>query len=358
MLVNVSRLGKSGTGMWQYSINFLDVLSRLGVLSGIICSCEHEARLKGYEVELILVPSWVTNTSRVSQLRPLLWFLYSFWLSVKLSFRSTKDTLVSTTHHAVPFIKNQVITIHDLRPYDYPDSIMQKVYFHLLLPRALMHCNHILTVSECVKGKIANYYNYPAECISVIYNAVDTNVFSACTEKKGYLLAVGASWRHKNIDSLLKFSDTWIEDYDLVIIAGHTDYVRMLKNYVEMKNLDGKVSFRHNVAFSDLITLYQHASALIYPSLDEGFGIPPIEALSCLTPVVVSDIPIFHEVLSDAALYVNPNVADSWIRIFSVLGSSAYSSRAWQQKALYCASKYNKKLMSSMVSAWLKRISL
>lgn len=358
MLVNLSRLGKSGTGMWQYSINFLNVLSKLGILSGIICSEEHEARLKSYQVELILVPSWVANTSKISRLRPLFWFVYSFWLAAKLSLRRTKSMLVSTTHHALPFLSNQVITVHDLRPYDYPDSRLQRIYFHWLLPLALRRCRHILTVSEAVRSKISAYFACPADKISVIYNSVDTTAFAACQQKENYLLAVGASWRHKHIDSLLKVSDMWSSRYYLVIVAGETDYVADLKSYVKQNALDDRVTFRHGVPFSELIALYQHAAALVYPSLDEGFGIPPVEALSCLTPVIVSDIPVFHEVLSDAALYVQSDNLDSWQQAFISLSSPTFCSDDWHQKAISCANKYNLQLMSSMVSAWLKRMSI
>jgi len=356
MIVNLSRLGKSGTGMWQYSTNFLDTLSKVGMLSGIVCSKEHEERLHSYNVELVLVPEWVANTSRVSRFRPLLWFVYSFWLALRLLIRSDKQTVVSTTHHVLPFLRNQVITIHDLRPYDYPDSRLQWVYFHWLLPRALWRCRHVLTVSGTAQSKISQYFDYPSDKISVIYNAIDTSAFTACHDKENYLLAVGASWRHKRIDALLNVSALWALEYRLVIVAGRTDYVEELKTYVLKNNLEHKVSFRHEVSFSELIHLYQHASALVYPSRDEGFGIPPVESLSCLTPVIVSDIPVFHEVLSDAAIYVQPDEPESWRDAFSMLSSPLLRSAEWKAKAMACANKYNRNLMSGMVSNWLMRM--
>ena len=351
-IVNLARLGGSGTGMWQYSTKFLDALSKMGMLSGIICSKEHEERLRSYNVKLVLVPEWVANTSRVSRLRPLLWFVYSFWLAMKLSSRRTKSTVVSTTHHGLPFLKNQVITVHDLRPYDYPDSRLQHIYFHWLLPKALRRCQHILTVSESVRDKIADYFSYPMNSISVIYNAIDTTAFSACQKKDNYLLAVGASWQHKNIDSLLKVSELWSSRYHLVIVAGRTDYVNTLQSYVQQHHLEDKVSFRHEVPFGELINLYQHASALVYPSLDEGFGIPPVEALACLTPVIVSNIPVFHEILGDAAIYVDPEDVQSWELAFTQLPQRV----AWGQKALACAQKYNPGLMSQMICSWLAKM--
>ncbi|EAM3799857.1 glycosyltransferase family 4 protein, partial [Salmonella enterica] len=76
--------------------------------------------------------------------------------------------------------------------------------------------------------------------------------------------------------------------------------------------LKDKVTFLHEVSFNELKILYSKAYALVYPSIDEGFGIPPIEAMASNTPVIVSDIPVFHEVLTNGALYVNPDDEKSW----------------------------------------------
>ncbi len=78
-----------------------------------------------------------------------------------------------------------------------------------------------------------------------------------------------------------------------------------LQQMVVDLELKDKVTFLHEVSFNELKILYSKAYALVYPSIDEGFGIPPIEAMASNTPVIVSDIPVFHEVLTNGALYVN-----------------------------------------------------
>ncbi|MBS9423353.1 glycosyltransferase family 4 protein [Photorhabdus caribbeanensis] len=352
LIINLSRLGKSGTGMWRYSLNFLDALSSQGLVSGIICAREHVDKLEKYGVKLIAVPNWVANSSHISHIRPVLWFLYSYWLAFLLRTKFGKETIVSTTHHTLPFLSNQVITVHDLRPYHYPDSYLQQFYFRCLLPQALPRCKHLLTVSNTVRQQISNTFDFPQDKISVIYNSVDTNAFKPYSEKKGYLLAVGASWRHKNIDSLLKAHQIWFKQFRLVIVCGHTDYVDEMKQYVVDSQLSNAVSFHHNVPFNELQKLYAEASALVYPSLDEGFGIPPIEALACLTPVIVSDIPVFHEVLGDAAIYVKPDNLESWKQAFLQLNSH----QDWYEKAMFCANKYNLNMMKMAIRNWISRM--
>lgn len=358
MIVNLSRLGKSGTGMWQYSIKFVDELHKLNQLSGIVCSEENVNKVQGYGVKLVVVPNCVSNTSKISLIRPLLWFFYSYFLAFRLKLLSKQCTVVSTTHHALPFYRNQVITVHDIRPYYYPDSFFQKIYFHFVLPRALKRCKHIITVSYTVKDKIHKVFGCPAQKISVIYNAIDTMLFSPRHEKENYLLAVGASWKHKNIDTLLNVANIWKNDYKLIVIAGRTRYVDELKDYIANNDLGKHISVQHEVPIEKLVEYYQNASALVYPSIDEGFGIPPIEALSCLTPVIVSDIPVFKEVLSDVAIYVKPKSYDSWCSAFTKLSSEVMRSNEWKMKAEDCSKKYSLDLMRNMIAQWLEKLKI
>ncbi|EDW4473067.1 glycosyltransferase family 4 protein, partial [Salmonella enterica subsp. salamae] len=131
-------------------------------------------------------------------------------------------------------------------------------------------------------------------------------------EKENYFLAVGASWPHKNIHSFIKNKKIWSDSYNLIIVCGRTDYAISLQQMVVDLELTDKVTFLHEVSFNELKVLYSKAHALVYPSIDEGFGIPPIEAMASNTPVIVSDIPVFREVLTNGALYVNPDDEKSW----------------------------------------------
>lgn len=354
MIVNVSRLGKQGTGMWQYSLKFIQSIHILSKLEGIICAESHADFFSKYGCSIIAVPNSVTNTSKTSLFRPLLWLLYSYYLSFKLFFKTRGKMIVSTTHHGLPLISNQTITIHDLRPYNYPDSFMQKIYFKYLLPGLLKRCHHVLTVSRAVKKQIAECYSYPLDRISVIYNSIDIKEFCDDQEKQPFLLAVGASWKHKNIHTLFNAHSLWQDKYRLIIICGRTKYADLLQQCIVSLGLQNVVELRHEVSFSELKSLYTTASALIYPSIDEGFGIPPIEAMASGTPVIVSDIPVFHEVLGDAAIYVSPESLESWENAFTVLqkNSHEFVNRGKEQIKLYDEAN-----MSRMIAEWLKKVS-
>lgn len=355
MILNLSRLGKSGTGMWQYSIKLLDALHELNQLEGIICAQMHEEFFKKYNCLIFTVPDWVSNTSKISKLRPILWFLYSFIMYFRLKKKLLGKNILSTTHHYLPFFKNQIITIHDLRPYFYPDSLLQKIYFRYLLSRNIGKLLHILTVSETVKDQIALSYGVSKDKISVIYNAIDISEFQFKEEDNNnrFLLAVGASWKHKNIHTLLENYQTWINKYRLVIVSGETEYADYLKLKAEELGIINSIDFLHGISFSKLKELYASASALVYPSLDEGFGIPPLEAFASGTPAIVSQIPVFVEILEDCAIYVDPNSAESWIDAFKKLEDA--NDQDFEGLRKY-AEKYDLNNMKSMFINFTKKL--
>ncbi|SQJ20842.1 protein RfbU [Salmonella enterica subsp. enterica serovar Heidelberg] len=133
MIVNLSRLGKSGTGMWQYSIKFLTALREIADVDAIICSKVHADYFEKLGYAVVTVPNIVSNTSKTSRLRPLVWYVYSYWLALRVLIKFGNKKLVCTTHHTIPLLRNQTITVHDIRPFYYPDSFIQKVYFSLFI---------------------------------------------------------------------------------------------------------------------------------------------------------------------------------------------------------------------------------
>lgn len=349
MIVNLSRLGKSGTGMWQYSIKFLAALKEKTKIDAIICSKVHADYFCNLGFDVITVPNIVSNTSKTSRVRPLLWFAYSYWLAMRVLFKFGNVKLVCTTHHSIPLLRNQTITIHDIRPFYHPDSFIQKLYFRVLLKLSVKSCQHILTVSNTVKNSIAETYKVDKNKIFVIYNCINKTDFLQKKDKENYYLAVGASWPHKNIHTFIDNNHLWSDSHELFIVCGRTAYAIHLENLVVSLNLSNKVKFVHDISFDELRVLYSEAYALIYPSIDEGFGIPPIEAMASNTPVVVSDIPVFREVLADAAIYVNPHDAISWKNALESISRLPDNLSRFDS----CVIKYDFENMKNMVENWL-----
>lgn len=356
MIINLCRIGKQGTGMWQYSLKVVNILAQKKLIDAIICCRENKNFFEKYNCELILVPSWVSNTTKINKFRPILWLLYSYYLTIGLFLKYKNKMILTTTHHTLPFYKNQIVTIHDVRPYFYPDSLLQKIYFRLLLKKNIKKLPHVLTVSNAVKEKISEIYHYPMRNIHVVYNSVERSDFlhEKNITKERYILCVGANWKHKNIDSLIKNYKAWVDNYRLIIVCARTSYHEYLNKLVCDYDIEGKVEFKHDVTFEQLKELYAKATVLVYPSIDEGFGIPPIESMASGTPAIVSNIPVFHEILNDAAIYVEPFQYESWVSAFSVL-SNNYDRYVEVGKTK--AAEYSVAHMSIMMSSVLQEIA-
>jgi len=136
-----------------------------------------------------------------------------------------------------------------------------------------------------------------------------------------FLLMVGARYRHKNVGEVLDMAQFWKQDFRLVITSCGGGYRRTLEQKVSALGLTNRVEFKDYLSGDELLRLYQGASALLYPSLWEGFGIPPLEALACGTPVIASDIPVHREVLGEAAQFVKPGDRQGWAAAFQSLAS-------------------------------------
>jgi glycosyltransferase involved in cell wall biosynthesis len=233
--------------------------------------------------------------------------------------------VLSSTHHVLPLRKHQVVTVHDIRPYYYPDTWVQRLNFHFVLPRALKGCDGVLTVSEATKKLLVSVYGLEPGGVFVVPNSVDSEFFSPCTTRSEreapYLLSVGSTWKHKNVGELLQMYRCWATKYRLKIVAGAGQYLESLKKMSAVLGIRDRVEFLTDVPATRLRSLYQDCSAFVYPSVMEGFGLPPLEAMSCGRPVIVSDIPLFRELYGGAPIFVRLGDVASWNQAFLDLGS-------------------------------------
>jgi glycosyltransferase involved in cell wall biosynthesis len=307
MIINASRIGAQGTGLYNFTKSVIHCLNRRVTNLSILAADMVDF---GSQVKKVPMPDWVTMTPKVSIIRPILWYIY-----VNLFINKNISYLLSTTHHPIPGIKHQIITIHDLRLLYYPDNFGQYIYFKIILKKQLKNMDAIFTVSHQTKKMIQKHYNFDPERIFIIPNCVDTSIFTPGSPSKEtsekYLLSVGATWQHKNIQEIINNSDLWADKYNLKIVAGRGTYRKYLTELVNTLNLTDKVEFINYVSLQELVSLYQKATALIYPSKMEGFGIPPLEAMACGIPVILSDIPVFQENFQDIPIYIALNNKNS-----------------------------------------------
>lgn len=224
----------------------------------------------------------------------------------------------------VLFRKKGIInTIHDMGAWDSADSmtLFQKLYWRFTYRISAKVSEKIITVSEFSKGRINKILKYPIDKIFVIYSAVfdeiveniDSN-FQILEKKyklpKKYIMTLSTIEPRKNMELLLSaFSDIQDSvDYDLVLV-GRKGW--KMEEIIEKYNHSERIHITGFVSDEDVSIIYRNAICFVFPSLYEGFGLPPIEALSLGTPVISSDAASLPEILMDRAQYFKSNDKDN-----------------------------------------------
>ena len=228
-----------------------------------------------------------------------------------------------------------IVTIHDMTPKRYPEKVFLKkkmeIFWTLKEYVAVRQAEVILTVSEHSKREIARYYGFRAGRIRTISegpNAIFKSLprdgrFAGALGRyqldpsQRYLLYVGGISPHKNLKGLARAyfevsSDPAFSDVKLLVVGEYqkdsflSDY-SSLRELVDRLDRDGKVIFTGYVDDVDLVYLYNGASLFVFPSLQEGFGLPGVEAMACGTPVAASNRGSLPEVLGEAGRFFDPN---------------------------------------------------
>lgn len=314
IVINSSRVGnaKGGMGAFSEAVVRCFMEQKLPIL--LIRPSESTVP----EAPGVVVPAFLGMTKGVSYLRPLLWLLYA-----KCFFPKNGAGVLGTTHHVVPGIRRQIVTVHDLRPYFLPSSIFQRIYFrHLLAPR-LRQIDGVLTPSEATKSLLVRTFGLSPSKVFVVPNAVDISRFENAMiiprPVHPFLLMVGALFSYKNAEEVIRCHDLWSDRYCLKIVTTRNSYAKYLQKLTNENRILDRVEFIFDPLDATLASLYKSASALVYPSLMEGFGLPPLEAMASGTPAVVSDIPVFREIYGDSAIFVDLGSKASWAQAFSQL---------------------------------------
>ncbi|MGA6096854.1 glycosyltransferase family 4 protein [Stutzerimonas marianensis] len=231
--------------------------------------------------------------------------------------RHGSPPLVSLCNTAPLAYGNQIATHHDINYVRHPNSYspLFRTTYRYLTPLLLKRIKALITVSEFSRGEIASHYRYPKERICVVPNAVDARFqpFAAQAYRSGttpYLLAVSSPSAHKNfarmVAAFLRLDG--LDDVELRIVG---DSNRVFSGSVYTPQSSKRIRFLGRLSDEELVEAYQGAAAFVFPSLYEGFGIPPLEAQACGCPVIAARAASIPEVLRDSALYFDPlDVAD------------------------------------------------
>lgn len=252
--------------------------------------------------------------------------IYNPLEQLELFFRIPSADIFWSPHFTVPILpvkaKKRVVTVHDMYHLRHSSEFSGAALWYLRrLFKRVSTSDRIITVSEFSKSEIRELTATPADKIEVIHNGVDTSFFSEAINDEyraelpsEYLLYVGNVKPHKNLKTLVRgFKRVVAENNDIkLVLAGKRDGFISgdpeLRDMVEeSEELSEKIVFTGFIQEEHLATLYAGARALIFPSVYEGFGLPPLEAMASGIPVAASDAASIPEVCGDAALYFDPH---------------------------------------------------
>ncbi len=224
--------------------------------------------------------------------------------------RARNELIVNLTSTGPMWHRPQISTHHDITYVRHPDSFSAKfrALYSFLVPRVIASSDALITVSEFSRGELASHFGVPPTSFEVIGNGVDER-FRPRTEgsRPGlpYFLAVSSPNAHKNFRRMLAAFERFSEqtpDIELLVVGSQKpSFSRQ-----EYNQPGPRVKFLGRIDDDELIRLYSEALAFVFPSLYEGFGIPPLEAQQCGCPVIAEIAASMPEVLRDSALYFDP----------------------------------------------------
>lgn len=242
--------------------------------------------------------------------------------------------LMHFTHFNAPIFyrRPSIVTIHDLTISYYPGkknkSFLKKLAYHLTIRSAVSHAKKIITISENSKKDLIKLMKTPEEKIEVIYQGVgeefkviDDQARLNKTIKKynlgdDFLLYTGV-WRyHKNLPNLIKAFHVMRTEFNLpnlkLAITGKEDpYYPEVKETIKELGETNNIILTGLISEDELLDLYNAATIYTFPSLYEGFGLPPLEAMACKTPVAASEVSSIPEVCGKGnAVFFDPENAD------------------------------------------------
>ena len=318
--ITAEALNIGGAGIGTYTHNLIKNLNKINKIHTYLIECENEDVFPNLDKIIISNPF-----DKISKL-----YLWHPYLSIKLNSQNYDLDIIHSLNQGPAFFKlkkqKYIITIHDILPIVFPKVRPFKVFlvYKFLLPRTLKTSDKIIADSNSTKNDLITYFNIPEEKIRVILLAADEK-FKSLNNKETkevkykyhlnfpFILYVGGLAVHKNIPALIKafykVKKKGIQ-HKLVITGRKRWKYKEIFEMIAKLNLQNEVIFTGYVSDGDLPALYNAADLFVYPSLYEGFGLPPLESMACGTPVITSNTSSLPEVVGDAGIMVDPYDVD------------------------------------------------
>jgi glycosyltransferase involved in cell wall biosynthesis len=319
-------------GIGTYIRNLLLQLARLDRQTEFVLICRPEDRetLASLGENFRPVPETAGNYSVAEQVK------------IPLALRREGVTLFHAPHYVLPPLVTcrSVVTIHDCIHLMFPQYLTNR--FALAFARssiaiAARRAIRVLTVSESSKRDILRFVDVPPGKIDVIYNSYDERFAIEPREEDvvrvreryqlhdPFVLYAGNVKPHKNLERLIEAFDLvrarGLDRLKLVLIGDEISKYAALRRAVHQHRLHKHVRFLGYMPYETLAVMYRLAGVFVFPSLYEGFGLPPLEAMASGTPVVTSNVSSLPEVAGNAAVLVDPYdpeaIADAIYRVLT-----------------------------------------
>lgn len=313
ILINASVAGHVENGLLVYSREMLKELLPLARNAGheVSLLIPRGSILEEMDVEKVYLPAICGAQRKRSLLSPVCRLVYNLFV-LPLVARKFDVVYSTTPHGALWGCTPQILTLHDLNALQFPrQHRFQYWYMRLCLPLLLRHSRKIVSISNTTKDLLAKDFGVAEGKMSVVYNGCSEGfrpIDGAATRVelkygvRDYILACGVSFPHKNIRFLVEnyanLPQALRLKHPLAVVGVNTDsYAQSLMQYAATLPCAGAIKFLGMVPSEDLAAIYSAARVLVFPTLAEGFGMPPIEALRCGTPCLVSNLQILRETL-------------------------------------------------------------
>lgn len=235
-------------------------------------------------------------------------------------------------------VKNRIGTIHDLIPLETFDSVMSTLYYRRNI-RAMLDIPNIIVTTEIMKKKLTQEHHYSGHVFLVpygyakVFNSISSNnnlIPFKREDNKHYILSVSSDHPRKNLKIFPPVMDMLGQSFKLIRIG---------------PPVPGSITFDH-LSSELLAPIYRSCDVMVFPSLDEGFGIPMIEAFASGIPVAASDISVFREIGGEAVEFFDPNkpheIVEAVRRIMANI--ERYKEKSLERAKLYSPELFAKRM--------------
>lgn len=326
ILVNALQFSPDGAGISKYSHKLSELMIKNNPNVDILCRKDMVDKFKNKErlIPVDVKKSWDRIITE----------------QIKLLKLYNKYDIVHFLDYATPVLYKgkKIATIHDMAMHTMKDKYTkcQVLTKKTLLKNTIGNADKLICISEFTKKELLKYYpNVEESKIDIVYNGFEYNEIDLTQQiidntldkfniTKDYLLFVGTLSPHKNIERIVESFDKVRKrgyDYQLVICGKKGWLYDNIFNKVKELKLENEVIFTDYVTDEELEVLYKNTKLFVFPSLYEGFGFPPLEAMARKVPVITSMEGAIPEIVGDAAIfcdaYDSNNIANNIIKILN-----------------------------------------